>query len=172
MRSVALVVIALATLRAPVARAGAILYATAATENRVDGFCLNGDGSLAPTPTVQVGTAGVQPRKLVVATNGSWTTLYVVEVDRVEAFSIGSHGFLKLIGATPVVAGPNANSMDVAFSPDMSKVYVAEQGRDRIAAYPLDPTTGAPMPPFTSCIKGPAAWLSIAATCMRSWCRR
>jgi 6-phosphogluconolactonase (cycloisomerase 2 family) len=164
MRSVALVVIALATLRAPVARAGAILYATAATENRVDGFCLNGDGSLAPTPTVQVGTAGVQPRKLVVATNGSWTTLYVVEVDRVEAFSIGPHGFLKLIGATPVVAGPNANSMDVAFSPDMSKVYVAEQGRDRIAAYPLDPTTGAPMPPFTSCIKGPKApqWQRLA----------
>jgi len=154
MRSVALIVVALATLRAPVARAGAILYATAATENRVDGFCLNGDGSLAPTPTVQVGTAGVQPRKLVVATNGTWSTLYVVEVDRVQAFSIGAHGFLTLIGATPTVADPNANSMDVAFSPDMTKVYVAEQGRNRIVAYPLDPTTGAPMPPFTSCVRG------------------
>src|SRR5437868_8411354 len=137
MRSVALVVVALAALRAPAARAGAILYATAATENRVDGFCLGADGSLAPAPTVQVGTAGVQPRRLVVATNGSWTVLYVVEVDRVEAFSIGSHGGLGLIGATPTVAAPNANPMDVGLSSDMTKLYVPEDGRDRIAAYPL-----------------------------------
>jgi len=157
MRSAVLVVVALAALRAPAAHAGAILYATAATENLVDGFCLGGDGSLAAAPTIQVGTAGVQPRRLVVATNGTWTVLYVVEVDRVEAFSIGAHGGLKLIGATPTIAGPNANPMDVAFSPDMTKIYVPEDGRDRIAAYPLDPTTGAPGSELTSCIKGPKA---------------
>lgn len=164
MRSVAFVVVALAALRAPTAHAGAILYATAASENQVNGFCLGADGSLAPTPTVQVDTAGVQPRRLVVATNGSWTVLYVVEVDRVEAFSVGPHGGLKLIGATTTVAAPNANSMDVAFNPDMTKIYVAEQGRDRIVAYPLDATTGAPAPPFTSCIKGPKApqWQRLA----------
>src|SRR5690349_8442461 len=157
MRSAVLVVVALAALRAPAAHAGAILYATAATENLVDGFCLGGDGSLAAAPTVQVPTAGVQPRRLVVATNGSWTVLYVVEVDRVEAFSIGAHGGLKLIGATSTVASPNANPMDVGFSPDMTKIYVPEDGRDRIVAYPLDAATGMPVTPFTSCIKGPKA---------------
>src|SRR5579862_4704534 len=190
MRSVALVVVALAALRTPAAGAGAILYATAASENLVNGFCLGADGSLAPTPTVQVPTAGVQPRRLVVGTNGSWTVLYVVEVDRVEAFSIGPHGGLKLIGATPTVASPNANAMDVGFSPDMTKLYVPEQGRDRIAAYSLDAQKGAPVGicsktktttcslngdcpsgetcvvSLTSCIKGPKApqWQRLAVS--------
>lgn len=146
----------LVLLRAPGVRAGAILYATAATENRVDGFCLRSDGSLAPTPTTQVGTAGVQPQRLVVGTNGTWTVLYVMEVDRVEAFKIGRRGTLSLIGATPVLQKPNGNPKDVVLSPDATKLYVPEPGRDRLVAYPLD-ANGAPATSFTSCIKGPKA---------------
>src|SRR5215467_15030688 len=56
--------VGLATLAVVPARAGTILYATAASQDRVDGFCVNDKvgspayGSLAPTPTVRrcVGT--------------------------------------------------------------------------------------------------------------------
>src|SRR5262249_45214222 len=156
------VVAALALLRAPAAQAGAILYATAASENRVDGFCLGSDGSLASTPTTQVPTTGVQPRRLVVGTNGVvgtdgvWNVLYVMEVDRVEAFRIGRRGALTLIGSTKPLADPNGNPLDVALSPDATKLYVPEPGRDRLVAYPLD-ADGAPANDFTSCIKGPTA---------------
>src|SRR5262245_57199151 len=134
------VVVALALLRAPAAPAGTILYATAATTNGVNGFCLGSDGSLAPTATTHVQTAGVQPRRLVVGTNGVvgadgvWNVLYVMEVDRVEAFSIGRHGDLNLIGSTQVLANPNANSLDVALSTDAKLLYVPENGRDRLVA--------------------------------------
>jgi 6-phosphogluconolactonase (cycloisomerase 2 family) len=157
-----LVVAALALLRAPTARGGTILYATAASENRVDGFCLGSDGSLTPTPTTQVPTAGVQPRRLVVGTNGVvgtdgvWNVLYVMEVDRVEAFRIGRRGGLTRIGATKTLTRPNGNPLDVALSPDATKLYVPEPGRDRLVAYPLD-ADGAPGKDFTSCIKGPTA---------------
>ncbi len=146
-------VAALGLVRAPAVRADAILYATEATTNKVDGFCLHADGSLAPTPTTQVDTAGVQPRRLVVGANHA---LYVAETDRVEVFQIGTHGGLKLKGATPTLNKPNQNALDVALSPDATKLYVPENGRDRLVAYPLD-ANGAPAAPFTSCIKGVAA---------------
>src|SRR5205809_208691 len=47
--------------------------------------------------------------------------------------------------------------MDMAFNPDGRTLYVAQNGPDRIAAYPLDPKTGlvlAPKTGFTSCIQG------------------
>src|SRR5947208_13738527 len=45
-----------ALLVAEPALAGSILYATAASQQRIDGFCLGADGALAATPSVQVGT--------------------------------------------------------------------------------------------------------------------
>src|SRR5215831_123795 len=154
--------VALALLRAPVARAGTILYATAASENRVDGFCVGGDGSLSPTPSTQLPTTGVQPRRLVVGTgtgtNGVWNVLYVIEVDRVEAFKIGRRGDLSFGGSTPVWHNPNSNPNDVALSPDRTKLYVPENGRDRLVAYPIEDGIPVPVPrpapPYTSCIKG------------------
>src|SRR5437764_175029 len=80
---------------APLARAEPILYATAATTNGVDGFCIRGNGSLAPTPQVHRDTQGTQPRRLIVGSTGM---LFVVEVDRVEAFQIRPGGGLVLAG--------------------------------------------------------------------------
>src|SRR5216117_4601896 len=62
------------------ALAGSILYATAASQQRIDGFCLAADGALAATPSVQIGTLGGLPRRVLVG-NG---VLYVAEVDRIE----------------------------------------------------------------------------------------
>src|SRR5690349_2957648 len=90
------VLVALATVVSP-ARAGSILYATAASVQRVDGFCIRNDGSLAPTASTQVDTAGDGPRRLVVGPNG---VLYVAETDRVEAFRIGRRGGLVRVGET------------------------------------------------------------------------
>src|ERR1043166_7640526 len=73
--------IGLATLVAVPARAGTmILYATAASQQRVDGFCVRGDGGLAPTPAVMRATAGIEPRRLLVAGG----ILYVAELNQVE----------------------------------------------------------------------------------------
>src|SRR2546428_14067517 len=68
--------------------AGSILYAPAASQQRIDGFCLGADGALAATPTVQIATLGRLPRRVLVG-NG---VLYVAEADRIEAFKIGAHG--------------------------------------------------------------------------------
>jgi 6-phosphogluconolactonase (cycloisomerase 2 family) len=146
------IVIVLAALAAVVspARAGSILYATAASVRRVDGFCIRGDGSLAPTAATQVDTAGEGPRRLVVGANG---VLYVAEMDRVEAFRIGRRGGLVRVGQTKPLQNPNMNPLDVAFSPDGTQLYVPQNGYDRLAAYPLD-ASGAPGD-FTSCLKGP-----------------
>src|SRR3989442_12426978 len=92
-----------ALLLAAPALAGSILFATAASQQRIDGFCLGGDGALAATPSVQVGTLGRQPRRVLVG-NG---VLYVAEVDRIEAFKIGEHGGLHPLSATTPATGPN-----------------------------------------------------------------
>src|SRR5256712_12042822 len=76
--------------------AGSILYAPAASQQRIDGFCLGADGALAATPAVQIATLGRLPRRVLVG-NG---VLYVAEADRIEAFGIGEHGGL------PRPAGP------------------------------------------------------------------
>src|SRR5262249_38339389 len=93
--------VGLVALAAP-ARAGTVLYATAASHSRVDGFCVRGDGGLAPTPSVARATAGIEPRRLLVVQNpvpsplnGYEAVLYVAELDRVEAFGIGPKGGLK-----------------------------------------------------------------------------
>jgi len=84
-----LAALALVAATTGVARADAILYATDATLNGVDGFCIQSNGSLAPTPRTHVDTSGVEPRRLIVGSNNA---LYVVEKDRVEGFRIGPHG--------------------------------------------------------------------------------
>jgi 6-phosphogluconolactonase (cycloisomerase 2 family) len=149
------IVVVLAALAAVVSPAragtGSILYATAASVQRVDGFCIHSDGSLAPTASTQVDTAGDGPRRLVVGPNG---VLYVAETDRVEAFRIGRRGGLVRVGETKPLQKPNMNVLDMAFSPDGTQLYVPQNGYDRLVAYPLD-ANGAPSGDFTSCLKGP-----------------
>jgi 6-phosphogluconolactonase (cycloisomerase 2 family) len=160
MRHAALTPLALvALLAAGPAIAGNILYATAATPGRVDGFCLLGDGSIASNPTVSVTTGDVpsesQPRKLLVgrAVDGK-QVLYVAEFDRVEVFRIDPHGGLRRIGATPSISG--MRPLNMALSADSRILYVPQTGRARVAAYPLE-DDGSPKGDFTSCIQGPDA---------------
>jgi 6-phosphogluconolactonase (cycloisomerase 2 family) len=133
-----------------------ILYATAASEQRIDGFCLRGDGSISPR-TVSVQTGGSEPRRLLVTENGANRVLYVAEADRVEAFRIGDHGHLSLIGATRLCPeGGQCTPVDVRdieVSTDFTRLYVVHREYSRIAAYPLGPD-GAPEKDFTSCIQG------------------
>jgi len=130
---------------------GTILYATAGSQQRVDGFCVRGDGSLAPTPTVARATAGIEPRRLLVAGG----VLYVAELNQVEAFKIGSHGGLQPVGNTEVLTkketGNNMEAVDLTTSPDGTQLYVAERGPDQVVAYliPLGSDTK-----LTSCIQG------------------
>src|SRR5204863_240507 len=81
-------------------------------------FCVRGDGSLAPTPTVARATAGIEPRRLLVAGG----VLYVAELNQVEAFKIGSHGGLQPVGNTEVLTkketGNNMEAVDLTTSPD------------------------------------------------------
>lgn len=146
MRLVALGLV-MAVLVARPARAARMLYATAATPGRVDGYCLRGDGSLAPTPTVQELTSGQQPRRLLVV--GS--VLYVAEVDRVEAFSIRPGGGLSRLGATTLVDGMGAR--DVVVGAGGTMLYVPHRSRNRVVGYRLEPD-GRPARDFTTCIQG------------------
>jgi hypothetical protein len=148
--------LALLVLAAQPARAASILYATAATPGRVDGFCVSDLGYLSSTPSVtSVYTRGAEPRRLLVAKTTA--TLYVAEVDRVEAFRIGPAGGLTRIGRTEVLSrmGPR----DLALSADERTLYVPQPGYDRVVAYPLDGLDAAGMPgvpaeKHASCIQG------------------
>jgi hypothetical protein len=135
MRRIALLALVLA-LAPGSTRAGTILYATAATFSRIDGFCVAPDGSLAATPTVQLQTID-EPRRLVV--RGS--VLYVAGRNQVVAFRILPRGGLERIGATAPLSGMDPR--DLAFSPAGNYLYVPHRGHDRIAAYALD-AEGAP----------------------------
>src|SRR5881628_531407 len=104
-----------ALLVAEPAPAGSILYATAASQQRIDGFCLGADGALAATPAVQIATLGRLPRRVLVG-NG---VLYVAEADRIEAFGIGEHGGLRrLAGSEPV---KSFNPQDLTHNPTGSR---------------------------------------------------
>jgi len=156
MRSVLRVAVALATLTAGPACAGTILFATEASDNAVDGFCVASDGTLAPTPTVRITTGGPLPRRLLVKADpasGADGVLYVVEEDRVEAFRIGSHGGLIANGST--AADPNMTPLDVAVSDDARTVYVPQNSTRRIAAYALTAEGKLPADP-SSCANFPA----------------
>ena len=129
--------------------AGTILYATAASQARVDGFCVREGGGLTPAASVQADTAGMEPRRLVVA-NG---VLFVGELDRVEAFKIGPHGALTPMAATKTITSPAMEVIDMAVAADGQTLYVAQNGPDRIAAYPIAAATSRSWD-FTSCIQG------------------
>src|SRR5690242_2734635 len=135
----------LALLVARPALAGSILYATAASQQRIDGFCLQADGALAPTPTVQVGTGGGLPRRVLVGNR----VLYVAEVDRVEAFAIGERGSLRFLGGSN--PRKHLDPRDLTLSPDQKTLYVTHQGF--LEAYALDADGGVPKE-FTSCVQG------------------
>jgi len=145
-----------ALLVAEPALAGSILYATAASQQRIDGFCLGADGALAATPSVQVGTQGRLPRRVVVGKDVlGKPVLYVAEADRIEAFKIGDHGGLSSLGDTRAVRNPQ----DLALSPDGKTLYVTHQGFLEAFALAADgslptPPRGGSPDPFTSCIQG------------------
>src|SRR5689334_13088177 len=92
--------LALAVLVARPAGAGRMLYATAASDDRIDGFCLLRNGGIEPTPRVRLDLPnnGTQPRRLVVAdgfngvADGVDDVLYVVAAEQVYAFKIGDKG--------------------------------------------------------------------------------
>jgi len=136
-----------ALLVAEPALAGSILYATAASQQRIDGFCLGADGALAATPAVQIATLGRLPRRVLVG-NG---VLYVAEADRIEAFGIGEHGGLRrLAGSEPV---KSFNPQDLTLNPDGKTLYVTHLGF--LEAFALDAEGGLPKR-FTSCVQGEA----------------
>jgi len=134
----------LALLVARPALAGSILYATAASQQRIDGFCLGADGALAATPTVHIDTAGRFPRRVLVG-NG---VLYVAEVDRIEAFRIGEHGVLHALGDTVPVK--HLDPRDLALGPDGKTLYVTHQGF--LEAFALGADGSLPKR-FTSCVQ-------------------
>jgi 6-phosphogluconolactonase (cycloisomerase 2 family) len=135
------------------AASDAILYATAASEHRIDGFRLNCRGELAASSTAtSFPTGGRNPRRLRVASIGTGKVLYVAERDRIEALEIGARGALvRRLGRTPVQ--PNMDPRDVAVSADGTLLYVTQRGLERVVAYPLGPD-GAPTGEFTSCVQG------------------
>jgi len=150
------VAVALATLAAWPVRAGTILFATEASDNAVDGFCVASDGTLAPTPTVRITTGGPLPRRLLAKadpTSGTDGVLYVVEEDRVEAFRIDPHGGLTANGST--AADPNMTPLDVAVSDDGGTVYVPQNSTRRVAAYALTAEGKLPAD-LSSCVNFPA----------------
>lgn len=142
------------------ARAHSILYATAASQSRIDGFCLRGDGSMAPAASVRIGTAGPEPRRVKVVSfdlEGTTQALYVAERDRIEVFRIGRNGGLAHIGSTGHVKFMDARDFEV--DPVRRKLYVPQRGKDRITAYTLDaegkPVRASTQGGFTSCLQGP-----------------
>lgn len=130
-------------LAAQASSAASILYATAATAGRIDGFCVRGDGFLAPTPKLHVDTESAQPRRLLVANQ----VLYVSELDRIEALQIAPAGNLKRLSSVKIATDPR----DIALAPDGRTLYVTHQGF--IAAYALG-ADGAIPADFTSCVQG------------------
>src|SRR5581483_11953293 len=130
------------------AAAGTMLYATAASQNRVDGFCV-GDkgGGLAASPSVSVALNGASPRRALVA-NG---VLYVGEDDRVEAFAIGADGGLSP-DFTSCIQG-KAGTSYLAILVNGELLYTSEQLTDRIATFPIGADGSLPAAPST-CVLG------------------
>jgi hypothetical protein len=114
------------------AAAESMLYATAASQGRVDGFRLRADGTPEGDPAVEVATNGRRPRRLRVR----GCNLYVAEDNRIEVFRIASTGKLTRIGATRRDKRLKAN--DFVLAEDGRTLYAPINNRDIIAAYPLD----------------------------------
>src|SRR5262249_61536087 len=65
------------------------------------------------------------------------SVLYVAERDRVEAYSIGPHGGLKRMNASPII--DQMIPRDITLSADGLTIYVPQPQRDRVVTYPLNP---------------------------------
>ena len=147
--------LALVAATAVPAAAGTMLFATAATVGRVDGFCVHGDGSLEPTPHTQIQTFGPRPSVLLVSPDQK--VLMVSENDRVEFLSISPQGMLSHAAKVPDPAHKGLNSHDIALSPDGRMLYVPERKIARLTAYPLGADYLPTSPTLTSCVLGPTA---------------
>lgn len=154
-------VVALVAL-APQARAAKILYATASSERRVDGYQLDGSGKfVSGSPSVQHGTGGKFPRRVLFnaglagapAPGGERTcVLYVAQTDRIEVLRIGSGGgSLRRLGPPRVSAG--INPFDLAVSEDGRMLYVPHSRQKFIAAYPVG-EDGDLIDPSMTCLQG------------------
>jgi len=137
---------------APEADAGQILYATAATDNTILGYCTTENGGLAPDPRVRRATVN-NPRRVIVAPdpNGGPDVLYVAGNTRVEAFTIGPDGKLTSLGRTSSVQ--NANPRDITVDPERRMLYMPQRRQERLAAYPLA-ADGTVAEEYTSCVRG------------------
>lgn len=152
LRSLAL----LAWAAAPAA-AGTMLFATAATPGRIDGFCVGPNGALTATPRTQIDTAGSSPSVLIASPDGK--VLMVAENDRVEFFSIGTDGRLsRPSGKTHIPKPPRKgiNSRQIALSLDGNLLYIGERRQNRIVAWQLGSDYLPTSEYFASCALGPA----------------
>jgi 6-phosphogluconolactonase (cycloisomerase 2 family) len=129
-----------------------VIYATAASKNRIDAHRLTCQGELIEGLIAQVNTP-TQPRRVVVATVGSAQVLYVGELDRVEAFTIKPGGGLQHLKGSRGLSNMDVRDLAV----DGTTLYAIHRGYKRIAAYPLDSASGAFLNDgeFTSCVQGP-----------------
>src|SRR5215831_12433226 len=149
--------------------AGTMLYATAATTGGVTGYCLGPNGAITrPDPIVNVQTQGNSPSRLITSPDRRF--LYVAETDQTEVWNIGPKGFLTRAGSIPDKPFKGINSHDIAIglSPDGSQnvLYQPQRRRNRLVAFPLDPTTGLSTTTSgdgTTCVRetAPAGWENL-----------
>ena len=143
----------LLALVASAAQAAPILYATAATTGEVTSYCVGAGGGLIPDPRQRIQTNGNAPSRLITTVLPGGQFLYVAENDRVEVFQIDDGGQLTRRGRIPAqplpdnpgsgLLGMNPHDLSIGTQADGTQVlYVPERAFDRIASFPLDPTTG------------------------------
>jgi 6-phosphogluconolactonase (cycloisomerase 2 family) len=147
-----------AVMLAAPAAAGTILYATAASQRRVDSFCLGPNGGLAGKPRQQVQTGGHRPRRVVVSPDNKF--LFVAQRDRVEIYAIGSKGDLERVGRVPQDTR-KMSPHDIALGFDGRVLYVPDRvfgnvdAYDLSSLYPDDPAVPPQVPSSAfSCIQG------------------
>lgn len=153
--------LALAVCAARPADAGTILYVTAASQNRVLGFCVAKNGALAPQPAVSTEVATKELRRLLVreftGMDGVVSrTLYVAGIDRVEAYRIGNAGGLTRMGSTDILT--DMSPRDLELSPDRKVLYVPQRNVGRIVGYGLADDGQIMLEsgefPFATCVQG------------------
>lgn len=138
---------------ATTAHADPILYATAATTGELTSYCVGRDGGMEPAPRQRITTLGSSPSRIVQHAMGGKQFLYVAENDRVEVYEVGERGGLIRNGRIPArpipadrgsgLTGMNPHDLAIGEAAGGGFVlYVPQRAFDRIAAFPLDPTTG------------------------------
>jgi hypothetical protein len=155
-----------------------VLYATAASEGRIDRFAIDRAGNVAANPNPSPTVTLANPRRILVV--GCF--LYVAEEDRVEAFRIGPRGGLTRWASTGVESGmrptdlavwpPQRTAADPATS-TARMLYVAETGLFRVTAYPLEPNgLGEPAVASRSgcSCNGPADCNGVPGSCVDKRC--